>query len=113
MNKQQMNGYYSQATKMANTLYNYMVETFEKTPCVVYCIETARWHNHVTIDVWINVGHGLAPDEVREMVGNVSMGYSFEPWSKNSASDFIQQVKDKANDYLYRVINQAGIIDKQ
>lgn len=113
MNKEQMNGYYRQASKMANTLYNYMVETFEKTPCVVYCIETARWHNHVTVDVWINVGDGFAPDDVREMVGNVSMSFSFAPWRHESASEFIQQVKDTANAYFIRVINQEGIINEQ
>lgn len=113
MNKEQMNGYYRQASKMASTLYNYMVETFEKMPCVVYCIETERWHNHVTVEVWINVGIGFAPDDVREMVGSVSMSFSFAPWRHESASDFIQQVKDTANAYFIRVINQEGIINEQ
>lgn len=113
MNKEQINGYYRQATKMANTLYNYMVETFENTPCVVYCIETERWHNHVTVDIWINVGIGFAPDDVREMVGSVSMSFTFAPWRHESTSDFIQQVKDTANAYLIRVINQEGIINEQ
>ena len=109
MNKEQVNGYYRQATKMANTLYDYMVETFEIAPCVVYCINVARWHSHVTVDVWVCIGNGFAPDDVREMLGNVSMNYFFAPWNKESASDFIQQVKDETNDYFVKVINQAGI----
>lgn len=113
MDKQQLNGYYRQATKMANTLYDYIVDTFEKMPSVVYCIETARWHNRVTVDVWINVGKGFAPDDVQEMVGNVSMSFSFAPWQHESASDFIQQVKDTANAYFIRVINQEGIVNEQ
>ena len=108
-----MNGYYRQASKMASTLYNYMVDTFENAPCVVYCINVARWHNHVTVDVWVCIGNGFASDDIREMVGNVSMNYSFAPWNKESASDFIQQVKDTANAYFIRVINQAGIINEQ
>lgn len=108
-----MNGYYRQATKMANTLYDYMVETFEKTPCVVYCINVARWHNHVTVDVWVCIGNGFAPDDVREMVGSVSMNYSFAPWNKKIASDFILQVKNETNDFLLKVMNTGGIKEKE
>ena len=113
MNKEQMNGYYRQASKMANTIYYYMVKTFEKTPCVVYCVETARWHNNVTVDVWINVGNGFASDDVREMVGSVSMSFSFAPWRHESTSDFIQQVKDETNAFFLKVINTGGITEKE
>lgn len=107
MDKEQMNGYYRQASKMANTLYNYMVKTFEKMPRVVYCIGTQRWHNNVTVDVWVCIGNGRASDDVREMVGSVSLAYSFAPWNKEIASDFIQQVKDETNDFLRKVITQG------
>ena len=107
MNKQQMNGYYRQATKMANTLYDHMVETFENAPCVVYCVSTERWYNHVVVDVWVCIGNGFAPDDVREAVGSVSLSYSLAPWRHEKADDFIQQVKDETNAFLRKVIMQG------
>lgn len=107
-----MNGYYRQASKMANTLYNYMVETFEKTPCVVYCVNVERWHNHVTVDIWICVGNGLATDDVREMIGSVSMIFVFAPWRREKTSDFVLQVKNETNAFLRKVITQ-GLTEKE
>lgn len=102
-----MNGYYRQATKMANTLYDHLVDTFENTPCIVYCIDTKRWNNHVTVDVWVCIGNGFASDDVREMVGSVSMSFAFAPWRHEKASDFIKQVKDETNAFLRKVIMQG------
>jgi hypothetical protein len=113
MNEQQMNGYYSQAMKMSDELYEYMTETFAKTPCVVYCIDTQRWNNHVTVDVWVCIGNGFASDDVREMVGSVSMSFAFAPWRREKTSDFIKQVKNETNDFLLKVINTGGITEKE
>jgi hypothetical protein len=113
MNKQQMNGYYSQAMKMSDELYEYMTETFAKTPCVVYCVGTEHWHNHVVVDVWVCIGNGFAPDDVREAVGSVSLSYSLAPWRHEKDSDFIQQVKNETNDFLLKVINTGGITEKE
>jgi hypothetical protein len=107
MNKEQMNGYYRQATKMANILYEHMVDTFENTPCVVYCVGTERWYNHVTVEVWVCIGNGFAPDDVREAVGSVSMSFTFASWRHEKTSDFIQQVKDETNAFLRKVIMQG------
>ena len=108
-----MNGYYRQASKMANTLYNYMVETFEKMPCVVYCVNVARWHRHVSVETWICIGNGFASDEVRELVGYVSLDYSFAPWSYEKADEFIQQVKDNAVAFLRKAKGVQLIVDKE
>jgi hypothetical protein len=113
MNQQQMNGYYSQATKMAEELYEHMTETFAKTPCVVYCVNVARWHDHVSVDTWICIGLEFASDEVRELVGNVSLDYSFAPWRCEKADEFIKQVKDKADAFLCKAKGVQGIVDKE
>lgn len=113
MNKQQMNGYYSQAMKMADELYDYMTETFAKTPCVVYCVNVARWHNHVSVETWICIGNGFASDEVRELVGDVSLDYSFAPWRCEKADEFIQQVKDETLVFLRKAKGVQSIVDKE
>lgn len=113
MNKQQMNGYYSQAMKMAEELYEHMTETFAKTPCVVYCVNVARWHNHVSVETWICIGNGFASDEVRELVGSVSLDYTFAPWRCEKADEFIQQVKAETLAFLRKAKGVQGIVDKE
>ena len=104
MNKQQMNGYYRQATKMANTLYDYMVDTFEKTPYVVYCVSVERWHNRVSVDVWVNIGNGFAPDEEREQVGCITSGYSFATYTKTKPEDYVDGIKNDANAFFIKAV---------
>ena len=113
MNKEQIKGYYRQATKMANTLYDYMVETFENAPCVVYCIEIEKWHNHVTVEAWACIGNGFAPDDVREMVGSVSMNFCFASWRHEKTSDFIKQVKEQTNAFFQKVKMQGLTEEEQ
>lgn len=113
MNKEQMNGCYRQAMKMADELYDYMTETFAKTPCVVYCVNVARWHNHVSVETWICIGNGFASDEVRELVGSVSLDYTFAPWRYEKADEFIQQVKAKTLAFLPKAKGVQGMVDKE
>ena len=109
---EQMKGYYSQATKMADELYEHMTENFAKTPCVVYCVNVERWHNNVKVEVWICIGNGFASDELRELVGSVSLGYTFAPWRNENADKFIQRVKDESDVFLRKAKGVQGIVDK-
>lgn len=97
-----MNGYYRQAVKMAETLYNYMVATFAQTPCVVYCVNVDLWHNHVNIGVWVAFGFDSYEDEAQYK--RISSGYTFADYTKDSPEDYFYSVIREVDAFASKAI---------
>ena len=110
-----MKGYYSQASKLASKIYNLFMETFADIPCVVYCVGTERWQDHVNVEVWATIGNGKASDDLRELVGNFTKTFSFASYRSENTADFFARIQNEIQPFARKAKNVQEIVnnDKQ
>ena len=105
--------FYSNANKLANSIYELFDEAFAELPIVVYCVSVNRWDDHVDIDVWAKIGNGKSDDGLREIVGDVCKSFYFDQWHKDEkASDFLNEIKEEIKPFIRKAKGVQEIVNK-